>query len=116
MKNKTLCFDIDGVICKTKKSDYKNSKPIKSAIKTINRLSEKNKIILFTARFMGRTNDNKTKATKLAKDMTIAQLKNWKVNYHKVFFGKPSYDLIIDDKSLDFKKNWFKNFFNNKIR
>ena len=24
--------------------------------------------------------------------------------------GKPSYDMIIDDKALGFKRNWIKNF------
>ena len=38
--------------------------------------------------------------------MTKIQLKKWKVNYHKLIFGKPSFDLFIDDKSINFKKNW----------
>ncbi len=28
-KKKILCFDIDGIICKTKKNYYRNSKSIK---------------------------------------------------------------------------------------
>ena len=36
--SKILCFDIDNVICKTKKNNYKNSKPNKRAIKKINQL------------------------------------------------------------------------------
>ena len=40
--------------------------------------------------------------------MTINQLKKWKVNYHEVIFGKPSYDIFVDDKSLFFDKNWSK--------
>ena len=32
-KKKIYCFDIDGVICNTIGNDYKNSKPIKKAIK-----------------------------------------------------------------------------------
>lgn len=114
MKNKTLCFDIDGVICRTINGNYQKSKPIKDAIKIINRLSENNKIILFTARYMGRSNDNKKKAIKLAKNITLSQLKKWKVNYDKVIFGKPSYDVIVDDKSIDFKKDWFKNILEHK--
>ena len=42
---------------------------------------------------------------------TQNQLKNWNVNYHKLIFGKPSYDLVIDDKSIFFKEDWVKNFF-----
>ena len=67
-KNKTICFDIDGVICDTKNNNYKNSKPIVKNIKFINMLYSKGYYIkLFTARFMGRTNDNKVLAKKKAK-------------------------------------------------
>ena len=104
---KTICFDIDNVICKTIKSNYKNSKPILKNIKCINKLYNDGYIIkIFTARFMGRTNDNSLIAKKSAKEITINQLKKWEVNYHKLFFGKPSSDLYIDDKNLGFKNNW----------
>ena len=83
---KTFCFDIDGVICITKGNDYKNSKPNKKVIKIINNLHKKNYIVLNTARFMGRTNNNKKKAELLCKKLTLSQLKAWKVRYHKIFF------------------------------
>ena len=109
MKKKIICFDIDGIICNTIKGNYIEAKPIKKNIILINKLFKKNyKIILFTARFMGRCNGNIDLATKKAKMLTLAQLKKWKVNYDDIFFGKPSYDLIIDDKMLGFKKNWTK--------
>jgi len=105
---KKICFDIDGVICNTKKNDYQKAKPINKSIKKINQLYEEgNIIIIFTARFMGRSKENRIKAEKRAKKITMAQLNLWKVKYHKVIFGKPSFDLIIDDKSIFFKKNWF---------
>ena len=56
MKYKTICFDIDNVICTTdKKKNYKLSKPIIKNILTINKLYDANyKIIIYTARYMGR--------------------------------------------------------------
>ncbi len=33
----------------------------------------------------------------------------WGVKYHSLIFGKPSFDIIVDDKSLGFKKNWILN-------
>jgi len=57
---------------------------------------------------MGRNNDNVDKAKKQAITITIKQLKRWKLNYHKIIFGKPSFDIYIDDRSLFFKKNWTK--------
>ena len=40
--------------------------------------------------------------------MTLKQLKKWDVKYHKLIFGKPSFDLYIDDKVLFFKDNWYR--------
>ena len=111
MKNltKSICFDIDNVICKTIKSNYKKSKPIKKNIKFINHLYDQGHTIkIFTARYMGRTGDNAAEAKKKAKKITLNQLKKWKVKFHKIYFGKPSSDFYIDDKNLNFKSNWIK--------
>lgn len=104
-----ICFDIDGVICKTKKNNYRSSKPIKKAIKKINQLYDKgNYIKLFTSRFMGRNKEKKYLAIEMGFKLTKTQLKKWKVKYHKLILGKPSYDLIVDDKGIFFNKNWIK--------
>ena len=52
---KKFCFDLDGVICSTKKDNYKQSKPKKDVIKIINQLYNKNFILIYTARYMGRS-------------------------------------------------------------
>ena len=105
---KKICFDIDGVICKIRKdNNYNKSQPIKKNIRFINNLKNKGfKIILFTSRFMGRTNENKSKAESMGYKLTKDQLKRWGLSYDKLIMGKPSYDLIVDDKSLFFNKNW----------
>lgn len=108
MKIKTICFDIDNVICLTNnKREYAKSRPIKANINTINKLYDKGfNIVLYTARYMGRYNGNIAKVKKEIKPLTLIQLKNWGLKYHKIYFGKPSFDLFIDDKSLFFKRNW----------
>ena len=107
MKLKVICFDIDNVICKTKTKDYSKSVPIKKNIKVINEAYKNGfNIILYTARYMGRYNGNVSKVKKHIKSFTLNQLEKWGVKYHKIYFGKPSFDLLIDDKSLFFKKNW----------
>jgi hypothetical protein len=104
---KIICFDLDGVICTTKKNYYHLSRPIKKNIKKINILFNKGFIIkIFTARFMGRSKENVVVARSLGLSMTQRQLKKWGVRYHKLIFGKPSYHLFIDDRCIFFKKNW----------
>ena len=107
MKKKTFCFDIDNVICKTKKSDYKKSKPIKKNIDIINELKFRGHLIkIHTARYMGRNFDDINKAKKQGYKFTQKQLKKWNVKYDQLIFGKPSYDLFIDDKNLSHSSNW----------
>ena len=105
---RVICFDLDNVLCRTKESDYKNSKPIKNAIKVVNKLFINGYYIkIFTSRFMGRNNENVKKAKKQGFLFTKRQLKKWGVLYHELILGKPSYDLFIDDKNIFFdKKKW----------
>ena len=103
------CFDLDGVICKTKGNNYKKSKPIKDAINIINRLYlEGHYILIYTSRFMGRSNEKVSKANKMGYQLTLKQLKSWGVKFNKLKLGKPSYDIIIDNKSLNYSKDWIK--------
>ncbi|MDB9983204.1 phosphoheptose isomerase [Candidatus Pelagibacter sp.] len=107
--NKIVCFDIDGVICKNINNEYHHSQPILKTIKLINNLYNNNYYIkLFTARFMGRNNDDCVKAKKQGLNLTKKQLKAWNVKYHELIMCKPSYDLFIDDKNLGFTKDWHK--------
>ena len=71
-------------------------------------------IKLFTSRFMGRNKDNAKKAKMDGFKLTETQLKKWKVIYNELIFGKPSYDLFIDDKCIFFKKNWY-NYITKKL-
>ena len=92
-----IYVDIDGTICDTEGSDYKNTKPRQNQIDKINKLyDEGNTIIYWTAR------GSLTGINWFS--LTERQLKKWGVNYHKIFFSKPSYDYIIDDKSIYAKK------------
>ena len=62
---KTICFDLDNVICRTTNNDYKNSKPKKELIKKINSLYENGHFIkIFTSRFMGRSKERISLAKK----------------------------------------------------
>ena len=40
--------------------------------------------------------------------LTLDQLEKWDLKFHKLLMGKPSYDVIIDDKAFGFSSNWYK--------
>ena len=106
-KKKKFCFDLDNTICKTSKNNYKGSKPIKKSILLINSLyNSGHKIKIYTARYMGRTNDDQLKSQKKVLKLTLNQLKKWNVKFHKLFISKPSADLYIDDKSYGYNLSW----------
>lgn len=74
-------------------------------IKIVNSLFDSgHEIKIFTARHMGRNKDNSKKINIKIKLKTKKQLKIWGVKYHKLIFGKPSYDIMIDDKSIFYNK------------
>ncbi len=106
-----LCFDLDDVICRTKNVSYKDAKPILKTIKIINKAyNSKFKILIFTGRFYGRCDGNLNEILKMDKGLTKKQLKKWGVKYHNLIFGKPVFDVYVDDKNFEFKKNWHKKF------
>jgi hypothetical protein len=110
-KKKVFCFDLDNVICKTIKNYYHKSTPVRETIYIVNKLYDEGNIIkIYTARFMGRSNENVKKATQKSYNLTKRQLKKWKVKYNYLICGKPSFDVIIDDKSFNFKKDWHSSF------
>ena len=113
IKNKCFCFDIDGVICTTVKKKYMSAKPNKKSIDIINKLYKKNYIIIFTSRYMGRNKDNAKKARAQGYKKTLNQLKKWKLKFHELRFGKPSFDFFLDVKNIFFKK-WY-NYFKKKF-
>ena len=101
-RKKIFIFDIDNTICRTKKSDYTKSIPIKKIIKFINELKKNGHIIkIFTSRYMGRHKDNTNLVKKKYTLKVKKQLKKWGVNYDELILGKPSYDFFIDDKTLN---------------
>lgn len=96
-----IYVDIDETICDTPKDrDYSKSTPIFENIEKINKLFENGNIIVYwTAR-----------GTKTGIDWrptTEKQFEKWGVKYHELKFGKPNYDLFIDDKNI-FSETFFK--------
>jgi hypothetical protein len=55
---------------------------------------------------MGRSKERVSLAKKKGYNFTKQQLINWGLKFHKLKFGKPSYDVFVDDKNFLFEKNW----------
>ena len=90
-----IYVDIDNTICQTGDGSdkYVNSVPLQEKIAAINALyDEGNRITYWTAR------GNLTGTDQTA--LTKSQLEAWECKYHELRMGKPSYDLLIDDKAL----------------
>lgn len=93
-----IYIDIDNTICKTQGVNYIDAIPIEENIIKANRLyDEGNTIIYWTARG--------TVSNINYENLTKSQFKKWNVKYHKLVFGKPYYDLFIDDKNIN-TKDW----------
>jgi len=94
-----IYIDIDETICHSPdKPNYITSTPITENIAKANKLYDEGHLIVYwTARGTATGIDwaNTTKN----------QLAQWGVKYHDLKFGKPSYDLFIDDKNLN-SKQW----------
>ena len=94
-----IYIDIDETICETPKSrDYTKAIPLKENIEKANKLFEEgNTVIYWTARGTGTGID--------WSELTRSQLTIWGVRYHDLKFGKPVYDLFIDDKNMN-ARDW----------
>jgi|TARA_Y100000310_G_C20585890_1_gene765385 hypothetical protein len=92
-------IDIDETICISPESrDYTKSIPIKENIEKANKLyDEGHTIIYWTARGSG-TGIDWSKVTE-------NQFQEWGVKCHGLKFGKPVYDLFIDDKNMN-TRDW----------
>jgi len=101
-KQKTFCFDIDGVIATIVPGNrYDLAEPQHENINLVNQLHEQgHQIILYTARG-SLTGIDWT-------EVTHNQLNTWGVKYHELMFGKPAADYYIDDKLVSIE--WLRTF------
>ena len=89
-----IYVDIDNTIFKTEGTDYTKSKPMPDRIKAINNLYDQgDEIVYWTARGTGSGKD--------WSEVTKKQFKEFGVKYNSLKFGKPIYDLFIDDKNIN---------------
>ena len=89
-----IYVDIDNTILKTEGTDYSKCEPMLDRIEAINNLYDQgHEIVYWTARG--------TKSKIDWEVLTKSQLRRYKVKYSSLKFGKPVYDLFIDDKNIN---------------
>ncbi len=90
-----IYVDIDDTICMSSKDlDYSTAQPVQKNIDKINNLYDNgDTIVYWTARGTGTGIDWRA--------VTEKQFEEWGVKYHDLKFGKPIYDLFIDDKNIN---------------
>tara|TARA_Y100000590_G_C14964365_1_gene729943 strand:- start:8 stop:391 length:384 start_codon:yes stop_codon:yes gene_type:complete len=104
---RTICFDLDGVLCNQTTGDYENALPNRHAIEVVNRLhTEGYRVIVHTSRFMGRANGDEAEARRIGFEFTRRQLEGWGVQFDALHLGKPRYDLLVDDRAVFFEADW----------
>jgi len=94
-----IYIDIDETICLSPESrDYSKAEPLRENIEKANKLhAEGHTIIYWTARGTLTGFD--------WREVTEQQFADWGVKYHDLSFGKPYYDLFIDDKNMN-TRDW----------
>jgi mannose-6-phosphate isomerase-like protein (cupin superfamily) len=90
-----IFVDIDNTICTTGDgtNKYQLAIPISEKIEYMNSLYENGNTITY---WTARGNASGIDQTELTKQ----QLASWGCKYHTLIMGKPSYDLLIDDKTM----------------
>ena len=88
-----IYIDIDETICHSSGEDYSIADPMQERIDKINSLYDEGQTIIY---WTGRG----TRTGVDWEEVTTKQFKEWGVKYHELRFGKPIYDLFIDDKNI----------------
>lgn len=86
-------IDVDNTITYTHASKYEEAVPRPDRIEAVNKLYDYgHTVCYFTARGMVSGKD--------FREFTEKQLLSWGCRFHKLVMGKPSYDVLVDDKSV----------------
>jgi outer membrane protein assembly factor BamB len=93
------CFDIDGTLCTNTDGAYEAARPFRERIAKVNALyRDGHTIYLLTARGATTGIDWRT--------VTERQMGEWGLQYHALYFGKPTADIYVDDRAVT-DREWF---------
>lgn len=97
----TVVVDLDGTLCSQESYDnYIDAKPRLDVIKRVNELwTEGHDIVIHTARGMNTFEGRVELVEQNLRSMTEKWLRDHRVCYTRLVFGKPAGDVYVDDKA-----------------
>ena len=100
-----IAVDLDGTLCTWHALLYEEAKPLVEHIARVRKLHEDgHRIWIYTAR--GSSLGSEEKARERWGTVTEKQLREWGVPHEELIFGKPMFDVLIDDRALSFDGDW----------
>ena len=98
---KTMVVDVDDTILVTENRDYEHSKPVVPVVVKLREAREKGwRIVLYTARGMGRSNGNISEVADQVFREVATFCERHDVPYDEIILGKPWAAMYVDDKAL----------------
>ena len=108
----TIAVDFDGTLCSWHPGAYELAQPLPERIERVRRMKEAGHTIwIYTAR--GASLGSEAAADARWGDLTRGQLTTWGIPFDKLIIGKPPYDVIIDDRAVNFTEDWEAQLANN---
>ena len=110
MLDKVIAFDLDDVICFRTSNDgkvekYKTCYPNQDMINIVNECYDRGATIkIYTARGMSVFQGDVNMIYSNLYTLTFNQLETWGVKFHELVMGKLHYDLLIDDKTVNYEE------------
>jgi len=111
LKSLRICFDIDNTLVKLKYSRGSDPEPIDRVVTLLRRLEAcGHTIILYTARKMRTHAGNSGAALADIGLSTFQSLKELRIPFHEIYFGKPFAHVYIDDSAVNPIYNFTREF------
>lgn len=105
---KIVAVDLDDTLCTRplnrehlKADKYNFCTPLYPMIETVNKLYDKYKIVIYTARGMNTYYGDVERIYFNLYTLTYDQLLEWGVKFDELVMGKIHYDIMIDDKVIN---------------